>query len=262
MVSQLDLISNTMKIFDQRIQNLEGHITTLSNRHKKGFVQKQPPYMGDYQYLMENSNSYLPNSSIKNNDEFQKYTNQNNLDYYTANIYNPNSTFKNIVNINEENKKDMFKTEIDINKINENSQQIPQNQNDNMYMGQLHEEYGSNIGEKQPEGNNEQFEQNEYINEQPQNEEGKEEYEEGQEENIEQQDNHYEEGQGEKYEEMQGEEEQYEYEEQYYEGNYDEEQMGENGEEEMQYDYNNENNEEENNIEDNNNINNEGENPK
>ena len=159
MVSQLDLISNTMKIFDQRIQNLEGHITTLSNRHKKGFVQKQPPYMGDYQYLMENSNSYLPNSSIKNYDEFQKYTNQNNLDYYTANIYNPNSTFKNIVNINEENKKDMFKTEIDINKINENSQQIPQNQNDNMYMGQLHEEYGSNIGEKQPEGNNEQFEQ-------------------------------------------------------------------------------------------------------
>ena len=83
MISQLDLVSKTIKIFDQRIQNLEGHITTLSNRQKKNFVRKQPPQMGDYQYLMENSGSnYLQNNSVRNNDEFQKYTNLNNMDYY------------------------------------------------------------------------------------------------------------------------------------------------------------------------------------
>ena len=48
MISQLDLVTKTIKIFDQRIQNLEGHITTLANRQKKGFVQKQPSQMGNY----------------------------------------------------------------------------------------------------------------------------------------------------------------------------------------------------------------------
>ena len=112
MISQLDLIGKTMKIFDQRIQNLEGHITTLANRHKKGFVKKQPPQMGDYQYLMESSGSnYIPNTSIRNNNEdIQKYTNLNNMEYYTAEIYNTGSTFKDAMNINEDNKKNMFST--------------------------------------------------------------------------------------------------------------------------------------------------------
>ena len=264
MISQLDLIGKTMKIFDQRIQNLEGHITTISNRYKKNFVQKQPPQMGDYQYLMENSGSnYLPNNSMRNNNEdYQKYTNLNNMDYYTAEIYNTGSTFKDAMNINEENKKNMFKTEIDINKINNETQQIKNeneiiNSNGNVqYMGQLHEEYGyNNLGENdqepqnQQEGNNEQYEEEqgeEYI-----------------EQNNEQQ--------GEEYEEMQGqEEEQYDneeqYEEQYEEGNYGEEEQieqmeeyneeQENGEEEIQYD----DNEEQNNGQENNN--NEQETPK
>ena len=150
MISQLDLVSKTIKIFDQRIQNLEGHITTLSNRQKKNFVRKQPPQMGDYQYLMEKSSSnYLPNNSVKNNDEFQKYTNLNNMDYYTAEIPNQGSTFKEAMNINDENKKNMYKTEVEVNKINNESSQNQNNINDNQneYMGQIHEEYGYNIGD-------------------------------------------------------------------------------------------------------------------
>ena len=242
MISQLDLIGKTMKIFDQRIQNLEGHITTISNRYKKNFVQKQPPQMGDYQYLMENSGSnYLPNNSIRNNNEdYQKYTNLNNLDYYTGEIYNPGSTFKDAMNINEENKKNMFKTEIEI----KNENEINNNNGNAQYMGQLHEEYGyNNLGENEQEPQNEQEGNNEQ----------------------------YEEEQGEEYEEMQGqEEEQYDneeqYEEQYEEGNYGEEEQieqmeeyqeeQENGEEEIQYD----DNEEQNNGQENNN--NEQETPK
>ena len=113
MISQLDLVTKTIKIFDQRIQNLEGHITTLANRQKKGFVQKQPPQMGDYQYLMENSGSnYVPNNSIKNNEDYQKFTNLNNMDYYTAEIPNQGGTFNEAmnININDINKKNMYKT--------------------------------------------------------------------------------------------------------------------------------------------------------
>jgi hypothetical protein len=263
MISQLDLIGKTMKIFDQRIQNLEGHITTISNRYKKGFVQKQPPQMGDYQYLMENSGSnYISNNSIRNNinENYQKYTNLNNMDYYTGEIYNPGATFKEVMNINEENKKNMYKTELDVNKINNETQQIKNeneimNNNGNVqYMGQLHEEYGYNLGENQPEiqeGENGQYEEEqgeEYI--EPNNEQKGEEYDEMQ---------------GQEEEQYEGEE-QYDNEEQYQEGNYGEEeqieqmeeyeQEQENGEEEVQY----EENEEQINEDDNNN--NEQENPK
>ena len=232
MISQLDLVSKTIKIFDQRIQNLEGHITTLSNRQKKNFVRKQPPQMGDYQYLMENSGSnYLPNNSVKNTDEFQKYTNLNNMDYYTAEISNQGSTFKEAMNINDENKKNMYKTEVEVNKINNESTQN-QNNNQNEYMGQIHEEYGYN--QQGEEGDNEQYDNEEYV--------------EGDEEQMEQNN----EQQGEEYEEFQ--EEQYNYEEQYEEGNYGEEEQIEqmeeyqgeegNGEEEVVYGYDNENNNE------------------
>ena len=76
--------------------------------------------MGDYQYLIESSGSnYIPNNSIRNNinEDYQKYTNLNNMNYYTGEIYNPGLTFKEVMNINEENKKNMFKTELDVNKI-------------------------------------------------------------------------------------------------------------------------------------------------
>ena len=231
MISQLDLVSKTIKIFDQRIQNLEGHITTLTNRQRKNFVQKQPPQMGDYQYLIESSGSnYIPDNSIKNNDECQKYTNLNNMDYYTAEIPNQGSTFKETMNIAEENKKNMYKTDFEANKINNESSQNQKNgtENQNEYMGEIHEEYGYNIEGNQQgqEGENQQ-----YI--------------EGQEEEQYEQ-------QGEEYEEAQ--EEQYDYEEQYEEGNYgEEEQMEEyqgeegnpEGEEEVIYGYENENNNEE-----------------
>ena len=166
---------------------------------------------------------------------------------------------KDVMNINEDNKKNMFKTDIEINKISNDTQnQINEIQNgdNNQYMGQIHEEYGYNINENQQgqeEGNNEQYE-NEYNNEEQQNE--NEQYEEEQgEEYIEQQ--------GEEYEEMQGEEEQYNYEEQNEEGNYgEEEQMEEydeeqdNGEEQVEFENNNEQ------INEENNNNNEQETPK
>ena len=187
--------------------------------------------MGDYQYLIESSGSnYLPDNSIKNNDEYQKYTNLNNMDYYTAEIPNQGSTFKETMNINEENKKNMYKTDFEANKMNNESSQNQKNgtENQNEYMGEIHEEYGYNIEGNQQgqEGENQQ-----YI--------------EGQEEEQYEQ-------QGEEYEEAQ--EEQYDYEEQYEEGNYgEEEQMEEyqgeegnpEGEEEVIYGYENENNNEE-----------------
>ena len=243
MVSQLDLVTKTIKIFDQRLQNLEGHITTLANRQKKGFVQKQPPQMGDYQYLMENSGSnYIPNNSIRNNDEYQKYTNLNNMDYYTVEIPNQGGTFNEVMNINEENKKNMYKTEIEGNRMNNESSQNQKNENENQneYMGEIHEEYGYNIGDNQQEQvGDEQYENEQYV-------EG------NGEEQVEQNNEQY----GEEYEEMQEEmqEEQYDYEEQYEEGNNGEEEQieqmeeyqgGENGEEEVVYEYNNENGNEE-----------------
>ena len=165
--------------------------------------------MGDYQYLMENSGSnYLPNNSVKNTDEFQKYTNLNNMDYYTAEISNQGSTFKEAMNINDENKKNMYKTEVEVNKINNESTQN-QNNNQNEYMGQIHEEYGYN--QQGEEGDNEQYDNEEYV--------------EGDEEQMEKNN----EQQGEEYEEFQ--EEQYNYEEQYEEGNYGEEEQIEQMEE-------------------------------
>ena len=199
--------------------------------------------MGDYQYLMENSGSnYIPNNSIRNNDEYQKYTNLNNMDYYTVEIPNQGGTFNEVMNINEENKKNMYKTEIEGNRMNNESSQNQkiENENQNEYMGEIHEEYGYNIGDNpQEQVGDEQYENEQYV-------EG------NGEEQVEQNNEQY----GEEYEEMQEEmqEEQYDYEEQYEEGNNGEEEQieqmeeyqgGENGEEEVVYEYNNENGNEE-----------------
>ena len=43
------------------------NISTLYNGQKK-FVHKQPPQLGDYNYLLEKSNNFIPNNSI-NTDE-------------------------------------------------------------------------------------------------------------------------------------------------------------------------------------------------
>ena len=144
MISQLDLIAKTMKIFDQRTQSLEGQISTLYNRRKKGFVKKQPPQMGDYQYLLENSNNFFPDNSINNNAVSQQLNNNNNnqndFNYYTANVYQSNPDFKDSMNINDENKKNVFKTEIDINQINKNASNQLDNDK-NIYKGHIEEEY-------------------------------------------------------------------------------------------------------------------------
>jgi hypothetical protein len=184
LVSQLDLVIKTIKIFDQRIQNIEGHISTLYNRRKKGFVQKQPPQMGDYQYLLENSNNFMPNNSLNNNTS-QINLETNNFHYYTPEINNPN--FKETMNINDENKKNVFKTEIDINNQNNQNQG---NEEDNKYKGQIQEEYeyngiqgeeGFNQNQNQYNQENEfdnehEFEQEgeEYMNEQEYEQEGEE----------------------------------------------------------------------------------------
>ena len=237
MISQLDLVAKTVKIFDQRIQSLEGQVSTLFNRQKKGFVQKQPPQMGDYQYLLENNNNFIPNNSINNNNLSQT-ANHNNFDYYTADVYNYSANFKETMNLNDENKKNIFKTEIDINQINKNNSSQQPNNDDNMYQGQIHEEFGYNGEEQVNEGEGEQV-----------NEGEEEQVNEGEEEMVDENNNNgqynqesenmneqeYEEGQGEEYEEGQGEE--YVNEEEYEEG-YEEE----NGEEEVDYDYKNDEN--------------------
>jgi hypothetical protein len=247
MVSQLDLVLKTVKIFDQRIQSLEGEISTLYNRQKKGFVQKQPPQMGNYQYLLENSNNFMPNNSINNNEVSQKINNQNNFDYYTADIYNSGSNFKEPMNLNDENKKNVFNTEIDINQRNKSSQE-ELNNDDNMYKGQIKEEYGYNGEEQINEGEEQINEGEEQINEgEEQINEGEEEMIMNNEEEIENMnDQGYEEGQGEEFEEQGegeeygGNEEEYVNEQEYGEGEeYVQEQDQENGEEQVYYDYKN-----------------------
>ena len=236
LISQLDLVAKTTKIMDQRIQCLEGQISTLFNRVKKGFVQKQPPQMGDYQYLLENSNNFFPNNSLNNNELSQNINNQNSYDYHLDNVYKSDQNFKETMNLNnDENKQNVIQSEIDKNKT---SQEKP-NDEENIYKGQIQEEFGyngeENQGEEQVnENNNDQdieqkqySQENEYMNEQ--------EYEEGQGEE-------YEEGQGEEYEEGQGEEEyvneeEYEQGEEYEEGQEQEQEMGE---EQPEYDYKNE----------------------
>ena len=194
MISQLDLIAKTMKIFDQRTQSLEGQISTLYNRRKKGFVKKQPPQMGDYQYLLENSNNFFPDNSINNNIVSQQLNNNNNrndFNYNTANVYQSNPDFKDSININDENKKNVFKTEIDINQINKNaSNQIDNDKN--IDKGHIEEEYeyngeeqviegdGDENGDNEEEIDNNQFNQ-ENQNEQEYEEEQREEYQEGEE---------------------------------------------------------------------------------
>ena len=191
MVSQLDLVIKTIKIFDQRIQNIEGHISTLYNRRKKGFVQKQPPQMGDYQFLLENSSNFIPNNSMNNGDGSQNNINPNNFDYYTGN-YNPNVNFRETMNLNDDNKKNVFQTEININKI---SQNVP-NEEDDKYKDQMQENFGynGNQGEEQVNDGDEQNKfgnENEYANEQEYEQEGEEymneqEYDQGEEQEQEQ----------------------------------------------------------------------------
>jgi len=222
MISQLDLVAKTMKIMDQRIQSLEGQISTLYNRQKKGFVQKQPPQMGDYQYLLENSNNFMPNNSINNNEVSQKINTQNNFDYYTADIYNSQNNFKETMNLNDENKKNVFKTEIDINKMNKSSQKEP-DEEDDKYKGQIKEEFGYNGKENQVE---EPYNQENYSENGQQSEGGQGEkfYDQEREENM----------NGEEYEE-EGEEyvNEQEYEQEGEE--YEQEQGGEEGQ--LEYDY-------------------------
>ena len=234
LISQLDLVGKTMKIMDQRIQCLEGQISTLYNRQKKGFVQKQPPQLGDFNYLLENSNNFMPNNSINDNEVSQKINNQNNFDYYTADIYNSGANFKETMNLNDENKKNIFKTEIDINQLNKNS--LEQKKNEDNYQGQIHEEFGYNGEEEQMNGEEEQ------VN-------GEEEQMNGEEEHIDENmyEQEYQEQQGEEFEEQQVEEneegqaEEYVNEEEYEQGGEEFEQEQDNrGEEQVDYDYKNE----------------------
>ena len=227
-ISQLDLVGKTMKIMDQRIQNLEGQVSTLFNRVKKGFVQKQPPQMGDYQYLLENSNNFFPNNSMNNNEISQKLNNHN---------FNDDT-----MNLKDENKKYLYKTEIETNQNINNCQEKP-NDEDNIYKGQIQEEFGytgeEKEGEEQINDNIDQYQENKYNNEQEYEEGQGEEYEEVQGEEYEHgQGEEYEQGQGEEYEQGQGEEE-YINEEEYEQGE-EYEQDQENGEEQADYDYKNE----------------------
>ena len=138
------------------------------------------------------------------------------------------------MNLKDENKKYLFKTEIETNQNINNYQEKP-NDEDNIYKGQIQEEFGytgeEKVGEEQINDNNEQYQENKYNNEQEYEEGQGEEYEEGQGEE-------YEHGQGEEYEEGQGEEE-YVNEEEYEQGE-EYEQDQENGEEQADYDYKNE----------------------
>ena len=214
----------------------------------KGFVQKQPPQLGDYNYLLENSHNFMPNNSINNNEISQKVNNQNNFDYYTADIYNSGANFKDTMNLNDENKKNIFKTEIDMNQLNKNSSE--QKNNEENYQGQIHEEFGYNgeegqINEGEGEGEREgegEEEMNENMNEQEYEEQQGEEYEE-------QLAEEFEEGQAEEY----VNEEEYEQgDEEYEQENGGEEVNGEeqeNGEEQVDYDYKHEEMNEENNEE-------------
>ena len=233
MISQLDLVAKTVKIMDKRIQSLEGQISTLFNRRKKGFVQKQPPQMGDYQYLLENSNNFIPNNSINNNEVSQKLNEQIN---YTADLYNSGNNYKEIMDINDENKKNVFKTEVDLNQINKKSLENVNN-DENMYKGLIQEEYEYNGEEQVIEGEEQEIENNEDEDEQNYNNPNHNENEYEQ-EYMEEQGEEYEEMQGEEYEEGQGEE--------YVEGQ-EEEYIQEDGNEEEQINY--DNNNEENNDE-------------
>ena len=227
LISQLDLVTKTVKIMDQRIESLEGIISTLYNRRKKGFVKKQPPHMGDYQYLLENSQNFMSNNSINNNEISQKINKPNNYDYYTADIYNSGENFKYSMNYNEDNKKNIFKTEIDLNQI-KNSQEQIDNEKD-MYKGQMEEQYEYNGEEQVVEGEEEEVNENDEHYEYNQGNNNEQEFDEGQCEE-------YEEGQvGEEYE-THGEE--YENEKKYVGEEYIEEDGNE--EEQIEYDYKNE----------------------
>ena len=199
LVSQLDLVAKTMRIMDQRIQCLEGQISTLYNRQRKGFIQKQPNSMDTFKNIMlENSSNFIPNNSI---NESQKI-NHNNFDYYRTNISKENN-FKETFNLGNDDNKNLFKTEINRNERDEQ----------NKYEGQLHEEFeynGDNQGNEEME-NKEEYEQN--MEEQfSNNEEGLngEEFEEGQgDENENEQFEECNMEEGEEYEEGQQEQEEY-----------------------------------------------------
>ena len=66
LISQLDLVAKTMKIMDQRVQCLESQISVLYNRQRKGFIQQQPPELGNYEYLLVNNINFVSNYFSEN----------------------------------------------------------------------------------------------------------------------------------------------------------------------------------------------------
>ena len=193
--------------------------------------------MGDYQFLLENSSNFIPNNSMNNGDGSQNNINPNNFDYYTGN-YNPNVNFRETMNLNDDNKKNVFQTEININKI---SQNVP-NEEDDKYKDQMQENFGynGNQGEEQVNDGDEQNKfgnENEYANDQEYEQEGEEymneqEYGQGEEQEFENEQEVEQEG-----EEYMNEQEYDQGEEQEQE---QEQEQDQGGEEEPAYDYNNE----------------------
>ena len=232
LISQLDLVAKTVKIMDQRIQSLEGIISTLYNRRKKGFLKKQPPQMGDYQSILENSSNFIPNDLQDYNKISQKINDSNNYNYYTTNIYNSSPNFKDSMNINDENKKNIFNTDIDLNQMKNSQVKIDNDNEADKYKGQIQEEYEYNGEEQIVEGEEEEQINEDNYNQYNQENENEQEFEEGQEEEYE------EEQVGEEYE-AQGDE--YENKEQ----NAGEEYAQEDGNEEENVEYNYKNEEDE-----------------
>ena len=70
LISQLDLVSKTMKIMDQRIQNIENDVGALYNKQKKGLFKMEASYNEEdsenKKDLMDTMKYYKENFEKKN----------------------------------------------------------------------------------------------------------------------------------------------------------------------------------------------------
>ena len=70
LISQLDLVSKTMKIMDQRIQNIENEVGAMYNRQKKGLFKMEASYNEEdsenKKDLMDTMKYYKENFEKKN----------------------------------------------------------------------------------------------------------------------------------------------------------------------------------------------------
>ena len=130
MIQQLEIISKTVKIMDQRIATAEGQIEGLYSMRK---IQNELNNNNEQEYNenVENNN-YIPNNEFDNNNNYNEQINENNNNIVINenNINNEQMVGSNEIIENNNINNEVIENNVENNQIIEN--EMNQNQNNNM----------------------------------------------------------------------------------------------------------------------------------